>query len=581
MNQRIELVPDNEPANRRARAEAFRRISWPVNLIPASVDYVSHGHALLLGNERDVRHAARTLGDSRLASLTLLFTEPLDGTSDDDDDDAALLDATRHLTSHALTAAQARTLRLDGHLGRFAASIEQEGERLDLARGLAGREHFDCVLDLGERPALPLELPPPGYVATRRDAPDQARRLEAFAELVGEFDKPRYFQVDAGLCAHSANGNTGCTRCLEVCPADAVASHQGRIDAWIEIDPFRCHGVGSCSSACPTGAIQFRQPETQRQQATLAAWLDAYRAAGGTAPVVRFATADYLHDEHRDDVSRDGDDAPAGHVLDVPLEELGAAGHDQWLTALAAGAAEVRIQSHPGMPPRLARFIDEELARARGLLAALGHAPERVACLAVGDTAARDALPRHAVLTTEPLTLDCDGKRERLDQVLERLSALGEPSSERQALPPGSAYGGLAVDTGACTLCMACVASCPTPALAAGSDSPELSFREADCVQCGLCADACPEDAIRLVPGFLADAACRERRVCHAEAPFACIRCGKPFATASAIATIKAKLADHPRFAGEASARLEMCEDCRVRDIWHTLARDPESQLKV
>lgn len=580
MNQRIELVPDNDPANRHARAQALARISWPINLASASVGYVSHGHALLLGNERDVRRAARTLAGTRLASLTLLFTEPLGGASDQAD--AALLEATQHLASHALTAAQARTLRIDGHLGRFTVSIAPDGEPLDLARGLIAREHFDCVLDLGARPALALELLPPGYVATRRDAPDHAGRLEAFGELIGEFDKPRYFQVNADRCAHSANGNSGCTRCLEVCPADAITSHQGRIDAWIEIDPFRCHGVGSCSTACPTGAIQFRQPETLRQQSTLVAWLDAYRDAGGTTPVVRFATAQYLNDEQRHDEAQDGDDEPAGHVLDMPLEELGAAGHDQWLTALAAGAAEVRVQCHAAMPPRLVRFLDAELARAQQVLAALGHAPERIQQLAVDDRAARDALPRHAVLTDAPLTtLDGDRKRERLDQVLAHLAASGTPSGQRHALPPGSAYGGLEVDTAACTLCMACVTSCPTPALAGGSDSPQLSFREADCVQCGLCAEACPENAIRLVPGFLADAARRERRVCHEEAPFACIRCGKPFATASAITTIKAKLADHPYFAGEASARLEMCEDCRVRDIWQTLARDPESQLKV
>ncbi|WP_163575738.1 4Fe-4S binding protein [Halomonas faecis] len=570
MNQRIELVPDAEPANRYARAQAFDRISWPVNLLSPSVDYVSRGHALLLGDERAVRRAARSLAGSELASLSLLFSEPVDEESSDDDD-PVLLGATQHLASHALTAAQARTLRLEGHLGQFTASVEHHGERLDLARALAGREHFDCVLDLGKHPALALELPPPGYVTTYCDAADHVARLDEFGELIGEFDKPRYFQVNADQCAHSANGNTGCTRCLEVCPADAIASRQGRIDAWIEIDPYRCHGVGSCSSACPTGAIQFRQPETLRLQSTLAAWLDAYRQAGGTTPVVRFTTTGSSH----------GGDEPAGHVLDVPLEELGAAGHDLWLTALAAGAAEVRVQRHAAMPPRLERFLDAELERARGLLAAMGHAPERIRDLAPNDTTMRDALPHHAVLTKSPLALEEGDKRERLEAVLERLASLGTPSRQRHPLPAESPYGGLEVDSAACTLCMACVASCPTPALAAGSDSPELSFREADCVQCGLCAEACPEDAIRLVPGFLGDAARRERRVCHEEAPFECIRCGKPFATASTIATIKAKLADHPYFAGEASMRLEMCEDCRVRDVWQAMARDPESQLKV
>jgi len=164
---------------------------------------------------------------------------------------------------------------------------------------------------------------------------------------------------------------------------------------------------------------------------------------------------------------------------------------------------------------------------------------------------------------------------------LARLAELGEPTPERQAVPAGAPYGAIAVDSDACTLCMACVSNCPTPALKAGGDRPALSFLEADCVQCGLCAEACPEQAITLKPGFLVAPERETRQVCHEEAAFECINCGKPFATVSTVAAIKHKLADHPYFAGDAMARLEMCEDCRVKDVWQTMARDPDAQLKV
>ncbi|MFY0988946.1 4Fe-4S binding protein [Halomonas sp. C05BenzN] len=573
MNQRIDTIAVDDGGNRQAREAMHRRVSWPLNLTPSSVGYVSEGHALILGNERDARRAARALHDRGLASVTLLLTEPVDPSAGDaaGAGDDTLLAETRTLACHTLTREQARNLRIDGYLGRFRVTLGQGDQALDLGRALLERDHFDQILDLGEAPALALELPPPGYVTTRWGAAECDSRLEAFAALVGEFDKPRYFQINHDLCAHAASGNTGCTRCLEVCPADAIQSRQSRVESRIEIDPYRCHGVGSCSSACPTGAIEFRLPETLRQQETLVAWLAAYRQAGGTLPVVRFGAAEHLRDEGE----------PAGHVLDVPLEELGAAGHDQWLTALAAGAAEVRLQYHPDMPERLVAFIDDQLAQAHALLEALGHPPERISVLAVGDTAARDALPRHPPLAADGLVLDGTGKRERLDRVLDHLAGQGHPNGERHAMPADAAYGGIAVDTQRCTLCMACVAGCPTPALAAGEERPELSFREADCVQCGLCVEACPEEAIALLSGFLADPARGQRRVCHEEAAFECIRCGKPFATASTIATIKARLADHPYFAGDAMSRLEMCEDCRVRDVWRELARDPESQLKV
>lgn len=572
MNQRIDTIAVDDGGNRQAREEAYRRASWPVNLTPSSVEYLSGGHALILGNERDARLAARHLQGQGLASLTLLFTESVSPSApiNDNVDDETLLAETADLPYQALTRMQANQLRVEGYLGRFRVTLDGDAPPLDLARALTHRDHFDQILDLGNTPALALELPPPGYVATRWSSPETPSRLEEFAGLVGEFDKPRYFQIHQDLCAHSANGNTGCTRCLEVCPADAIQSQRSRVESRIEIDPYRCHGVGSCSSACPTGAIEFRMPESHRQQETLLAWLSAYREAGGGQPVLRFVSSDHLPP-----------DDSAGHVLDVPLEELGAAGHDQWLTALAGGAAEVRLQYHPEMPERLTTFLEDQLVQARALLAALGHAPERISVIDVDDTAARDALPVHSPLCADGLVLDVAGKRDRLNRVLDHLATLGQPDGERHLMSPDAAHGGLAVDTQRCTLCMACVSSCPTPALAAGDDSPQLSFREADCVQCGLCADACPEDAIALQPGFLADPARHQRHVCHAEAAFDCIRCGKPFATASTIATIKAKLADHPYFADGAISRLEMCEDCRVRDVWRDLARDPEAQLKV
>jgi len=575
MNQHIELMPVDDDRNRQAREAARRRVSWPVNLSPARVSYQSDGHALILGDERSVRRAASALMAKGLATPVLLVTDPLheDAGSDagSDEEHEALLAATAHLAYQSLSRAQARALTIEGYLGRFNVSVPDGDGALDLARALAERAHFDLILDLGATPALTLELPPPGYVAMDWQDAERDERLEAFAGLVGEFDKPRYFQIDNDLCAHASSGNTGCTRCLDVCPADAVKSHQGRIEAWIEIDPFRCHGVGSCSSACPTGAIQFRLPETARQQDTLLGWLAAYREASGTAPVVRFAETS--------DLEAEGE--AAGHVLDVPLEELGAAGHDQWLTALAAGAAEVRIQRHPRMPERLTRFIDDQLAQARVLLTALGHSPDRIVVLAAGDAAARDALPLEPPLTQTPPVLEGHDKRRRLNAVLEHLASLGAPDGQRHRMPSGAAYGDIVVDRDACTLCMACVSNCPTPALAAGDTSPLLSFREADCVQCGLCAEACPEQAITLHPGFLADAQRGEREVRHEEPAFPCIRCGKPFATVSTVETIKAKLANHPYFAGDALARLEMCEDCRVKDVWQDMARNPESQLKV
>ena len=62
-----------------------------------------------------------------------------------------------------------------------------------------------------------------GYLrANPRDPVAVERILFEASHLVGTFDKPRYIAFTAGLCAHSRSNITGCTRCLEVCPAGAI-----------------------------------------------------------------------------------------------------------------------------------------------------------------------------------------------------------------------------------------------------------------------------------------------------------------------------------------------------------------------
>ncbi|SNY98504.1 4Fe-4S dicluster domain-containing protein [Halomonas sp. hl-4] len=585
MNQRIQLASLDDQRNAEAREAVRQRISWPANLTPANVTYHSRGHAMVIGSASDAEQAGRALQNSGLASITLLMAnadDPATQSPEASPQTETPLDTSpqghaQPLVRHVMTPGQITALRISGHLGAFDVQLDDDVEApLNLARAFIDRDHFDVVLDLNANPVMAAELPPPGYVLLDWTDVDRRRdAVDAVAELVGEFDKPRYFQVNSDLCAHSSSGNTGCTRCLDVCPADAISSHQGRIESQIEIDPYLCQGVGSCTSACPTGAIEFRLPDTRRQQDTLSTWLAAYREAGGQAPVLRFITHDSQDAEQAAGVT------PAGHVLDIPLEELGAAGHDQWLTALASGAAEVRIQQHADMPARLSAFLADQVRQAQTLLTALGHDPDRVQLLADDDAQARDALPMLTPLTDQPLALNEPNKRARLNIVLARLAELGAPSGQRHAMPQGAAYGSIQVDSDACTLCHACVSNCPTPALSSGGKAPSLNFREADCVQCGLCEQACPEDAITLMPGFLAADERETRQVCHEEAPFECIGCGKPFATASTVANIKAKLADHPYFAGDAMLRLEMCEDCRVKDVWKTMIRDPDAQLRI
>jgi ferredoxin len=135
------------------------------------------------------------------------------------------------------------------------------------------------------------------------------------------------------------------------------------------------------------------------------------------------------------------------------------------------------------------------------------------------------------------------------------------------ALPEGSPFGKVTLNVEGCTLCLACVAACPTGALSDNPDRPMLRFSEDACVQCGLCKATCPEKVISLTPQLDFRAATATARVLKEEEPFHCIRCGKPFGVKSTIDRVTAKLeGKHWMFKGQAQRLdvLKMCEDCRV-----------------
>ncbi|MDH3689012.1 MAG: hypothetical protein OEU36_05975, partial [Gammaproteobacteria bacterium] len=138
-----------------------------------------------------------------------------------------------------------RILKLAGHLGQFKVDVELDGKTVNLAQTLdKNREHFDLVLDLGASPQLTHQTLPFGYYATGDQASELHRALAEIPELVGEFEKPKYFSYNADICAHSASGVSGCTRCLDACPTDAIRS----VGEKIEVDPYLCQGGGSCAT---------------------------------------------------------------------------------------------------------------------------------------------------------------------------------------------------------------------------------------------------------------------------------------------------------------------------------------------
>ncbi len=549
-----QLLQESTSTNGKARLYAFENTVELTNLIPPTVSYESGGHTLIVGPTAIIESAAEQL--AQMKSLTLLSTDGEMG---------------QHANLYF-----ANSVQVSGFLGTFEVVIENKDTSSNLAKVAINHDCFDIVLDLCLESCMKEEVPVPGYYPVGRGYPKLAEALEEIPTLMGTFDKPKYFRLDPDLCAHSSRGVKGCERCVDACPAGALSSEgSDKTGHRIEINPYLCQGVGTCATACPTEAIHYALPNPQETQKFVERTLANYEQAGGVDPIVLICSS--RHEQYNVMALK----ALPDNVVPIVVEELPSVGIDSWLAALVNGATQVLFAASRFMPPTIIRVLNNEVSIAQELLSQLGIAKETIDILYLESL--REGQP---TLCTDSFDLalgDLEGnKRARLFTALDALAKARIPVENVVGLPANAPFGSVSCESKDCTLCMSCVAVCPTRALHTDGTSPSLQFVEQDCVQCGLCEKACPENALSLTPRMNWDSQTRQNAVVlHEEKAAECIRCHKPFAPQSMIDMLQDKLRGHSHFSDEAAInRIAMCEDCRVVDMFESMAQDPMQQLK-
>ncbi|WP_287468443.1 4Fe-4S binding protein [Hydrogenophaga sp.] len=441
------------------------------------------------------------------------------------------------------------------------------------------RERFDIVVDLRAQPAFAQHAPPQGYFHLPQGLHSEAglAAVLRLRELVGEFEKPKFFQYKQKLCAHGRNETVGCDACVQVCSALAIRSEVERQQ--IAVNPNLCVGCGACTTVCPTGALSYAYPRAAEQGAKLRTVLATYAKAGGQDAAL------LLHSQAAgsaliDALGREAQLRPKAvkgvpaRVIPLPLWHTASVGLDLWLSAFAYGASQVWVLVTDEEAPQYLDALGEQMAVAQALVNGLGYSGTHFRLVRARDAATLDVQlaspPAQGVKRRAGFAVQAD-KRATLELALDHLlqdSAALARSAEAVALPAASPFGAVNVDKDRCTLCLSCVSACPASALLDNAERPQLRFVEKNCVQCGLCATTCPEDAITLAPRLLLSEQRKQPRVLNEAQPYGCVRCGKPFGTLKGVELMLSKLSGHAMFQGEALERLKMCGDCRVVDIY-------------
>ena len=363
----------------------------------------------------------------------------------------------------------------------------------------------------------------------------EMQTLLKLRELVGEFEKPKFFVYKQKLCAHSRNKQTGCTACIDVCSASAISSESARQQ--IKVNPNLCVGCGACTTVCPSGALTYAYPRASEQGVKLKTLLATYARAGGKNAAL------LLHSEeagtrlindlgraaqlgsrpggvgHRGAAANGLRGVPA-RVLPVALWHTASIGLDVWLTAVAYGASQVWVLMTAEEAPQYQTAVRAQMDVAQAILSGLGYQGTHFAIVQAQDAnpgnpgnpgnptnrsvsghlqslaalgtldSALQAPPAQGVARAATFAVQAD-KRATLELALDHLI-------EQAALHPDE----IALDTTALHCAPSSTQSFalpPTPGPASKPASPfgSLQINKDACTLCLSCVSACPASALQ------------------------------------------------------------------------------------
>ncbi|OEY66429.1 4Fe-4S binding protein [Marinobacter sp. X15-166B] len=540
-------APDAKPERQHAKQAALMAAAQlPAPIAPAKT-IQSNGVCCIVGPTEQAIRMAELVHDELGVTCVVTDAGPI------------------QLPSASYDVAKGQLTSAHGALGNFKLEFAHLQTLHPAGRGepgygevkLAARSECDVFIDLrGGAPAFPSHEKRNGYFWADPMKTGELERIALTArERVGEFEKTVYFRLEESLCAHTRASKSGCTRCLDVCPTEAIFSAGDHI----QIDSDICAGCGSCAAVCPTSAITMNETPFEAITRTVEVMAQVYREHTGESPRLAFHTlgagADAIANLAR------YDDGLADDLLPIGLEHIDRVGHAEIMAAFGAGYAEVLILADHELDRRA---VAAEVELAQALLRGTHNSPSRVRVISAIELCDAGA---NAGRVSDPVLLV--GGRRDITRVT--VAAMSEKIEEPIPLPAGAPYGAIAIDSDKCTLCLACVSLCPTGALGDHADRPEVQFTENACVQCGICDSTCPETAITLQPRLDVSKAALSARTLHGEDPFECIQCGTPFGVASTINRIVEKLENqHWMYTNSDNVQLiKMCDDCRVKAQFH------------
>ncbi|MFT5661235.1 MAG: ferredoxin [Sulfurimonas sp.] len=358
---------------------------------------------------------------------------------------------------------------------------------------------------------------------------------------ISNYEYKKFTVYDSNICQYHERREEICSKCVEVCPTVAIV----KIDELkhLEFSQIDCHGCGGCISVCPSGALDYA-PQNRESTYHIA---DYYK---GHTPLIipQKMNIKNLSIELKE------------NVLPLAIEGEKFLHEGTFLTLLQESGSQVIFYSD-----FLAKGVKDSILILNQVYQKKYSMDAII--VAMDEEELVNALEQVSFIENSRFKMNelSTRKREVFSNRLKYI--VGDDDLGEVQTGEHIHYAKVNVNEANCTLCLACVGACNVDALVANVDDNSLRINPSICTACGYCEVSCPEadcltiekDVIKLNSSWFTE------EVLATDTLFACVECGKEFATTKAVEKIASMMAPIFNHDPIKERTLYCCETCKPK----------------
>lgn len=365
--------------------------------------------------------------------------------------------------------------------------------------------------------------------------------LSTLRANIKSFEYKKFTTYDSNICQYHERREEICSKCEEVCPTVAILKDDE--NKHLEFSQIDCHGCGGCISVCPSGALDY----------------------AGSNREALFEMSKFYKESHPLIIPNKMDIENLTIELKENVLPFSIDGekflHEATLLTLAQiSSSQIIFYSD---------FISKGTGDAIRILNDIYQKKynKDAVIIAMNKEELEKAISEVSFIENSYYSISQNDFSKREIFSLRLSHIVGEDNLGVVTTGEHIHYGKVKVNESNCTLCLSCVGACNVNALVANMKDNTLRINPSLCTACGYCEVSCPEadcltieqDVIELEPNWF-----KENTLAH-DTLFACVECGKEFATTKAVEKIATMMA--PIFSSDPvkERSLYCCADCKPK----------------